>query len=142
MFNKYIPDSSYLKGTNNFIGKGWVVYQYSEELLNEFYKEKQYAVYMIKGEIKGTILFSKVEYSNVFWISLIEAENEQIYNELINYTVNRALENDCKKIQFLVPNISKLLGFVNSFGFKSWEQNNDFLLYEMPAHLIKQITGI
>ncbi len=52
----------------------------------------------------------------------------------------KAIENNCNKIQLLVPDISKLMGFVNLCGFKSWEQNNEFLLYEMPEHLIKQIT--
>ena len=52
------------------------------------------------------------------------------------------MENTCKKIQLLVPNISELMDFVDAYGFKSWEQNNDFLLYELPEHQIKQITGV
>lgn len=140
--NHYIFASSYLKRTNNFISKGWVVHQYAERLLKEFHSSKQFAVYSENGEIKGTILFSKVDYSNVFWISLIEAEHKSIYNELMNYAISRALENTCKKIQLLVPNISELMDFVDAYGFKSWEQNNDFLLYELPEHQIKQITGV
>ncbi len=142
VFEQYILNSSYLKGTNNFIGKGWVVHQYASKLLEEFHAKKQYAIYSRNGEIKGAILFSKVEYGNVFWISLIEAENEKIYHELMSYAINKALENNCKKIQLLIPNILKLNDFINLCGFKSWEQNNDFLLYEMPKHLIKQITGV
>ena len=142
VFEQYILNSSYLKGTNNFIGKGWVVHQYTSKLLEEFHVKKQYAIYSENGETKGAILFSKVEYGNVFWISLIEAENEKIYHELMSYAINKALENNCKKIQLLIPNILKLNDFINLCGFKSWEQNNDFLLYEMPKHLIKQITGV
>ena len=142
MLDQYILNSSYLKRTNNFIGKGWVVHKYSEELLEEFHSEKQYAVYLENGEIKGLILFSDVKYSSVFWISFIEAENEEIYQELLNYAKLRALENNCKKIQILVPDISELMCSIDSSGFKSWEQNNDFLLYEMPKNLIKQITGV
>ena len=142
ILNKYILDSSYLKGSKNFIGRGWVVHQYSSKLLEEFHSENQYAIYSENGEIKGAILFSKVEYNSVFWISLIEAENEEIYKELLNYALFRAMKNNCKKIQLLVPDISRLMSFVNLSGFKSWEQNNDFLLYEMPKPLIKQITGV
>ncbi len=142
LLNQYVINSSYLKGTNNLIGKGWVVHQYTSELLEEYHAKKQYAIYSENGETKGAILFTKVEYRGVFWISLIEAEDERIYHELMSCAINKALENNCKKIQLLVPNISKLMDFINLCGFKSWEQNNDFLLYEMPKHLIKQITGV
>ncbi len=142
VLHKYILNSSYLKRTNNFIGKGWVVHQYSSRLLEEFYSEKQYAAYYENGEIKGIILFSEVEYNNIYWISFIQAENEEIYKELLNYAKLRALENNCKKIQILVPDISELMCFIDSSGFISWEQNNDFLLYEMPAYFIKQITEV
>ena len=142
ILDKYILDSSYLIGSKNFIGRGWIVHQYSSKLLKEFHSEKQYAIYSENGEIKGVILFSEVKYSNVFWISLIEAENDKIYEELLNYAVMKALGNNCKKVQLLVPDISRLMAFMNLCGFKSWEQNNDFLLYEMPKNLIKHITGI
>ena len=142
ILDKYIMNSSYLIGSKNFIGRGWVVHQYSSKLLEEFYAKKQFVVYSENGEIKGVILFSDVDYKNVCWISLIEAENEEIYKELLNFAISRALEKNCKKIQLLVPDISKLMGIVNLTGFKSWEQNNDFLLYEMPENLIGQITGV
>lgn len=140
VLDKYILDSFYLKRTNNFIGKGWIVHRYTGELLEDFHANKQYAVYFENGETKGAILFSKVEYNSVFWISLIEADNEEIYKELLNYAISKAIKNNCKKIQLLVPDILKLMKFVILSGFKSWEQNNDFLLYEMPKNLIKQIT--
>ena len=142
LLDQYILDSSYIKKSNNFIGKGWVVHRYSSELLEEFHAKKQYAVYLENGEIKDAILFSDVEYDNVFWISFIQAENVEIYKELLNYAKLRALENNCKKIQILVPDISELMCFIDSSGFKSWEQNNDFLLYEMPKNFIKQITEV
>jgi len=142
LLNQYVINSFYLKGINNLIGKGWVVHQYTSELLEEFHSKKQFAIYSEDGETKGAILFTKVEYRDVFWISFIEAENERIYFELMSCAVNNALENNCKKIQLLVPNISKLMDVINLNGFRSWEQNNDFLLYEIPKHLIRQITGV
>ncbi len=142
ILDNYILNSTYLNGTHDFISRGWVVYQYTSEQLEEFHTKRQYAVYSENGEIKGAILFSEVNYSNVFWISLIEAENKKVYNELLEYAILKALENNCKKIQLLVPDISELMEFVNLCGFKSWEQNNDFLLYEMPLALIQQITEV
>ena len=142
VLDKYILNSTYIKETHNFIGKGWVVYQYTGKLLEEFHSKNQYVVYSENGVIKGAILFSDVNYSNILWISFIEAENNSIYKELLNYVISRTLKKNCKKIQLLVPYNSKLIGFVNLFGFKSWEQDNDFLLYEMPLVLIKQITEV
>ncbi len=140
--NQYILNSSYLKGTKNFISKGWVVYRYSNELLRTFYSAKQYAFYSENGEIKGAILISNTGYKDICWINYIDAENESIYKELINYAVSKALKDKCSRIQLLVPKIAELINFVDAYGFKSWEQNNDFLLYEMPEHLIKRENGL
>ena len=142
VLDQYIMNSSYLKKTNHFIGKGWVVHRHSHRLIKEFHANKQFAVYSENGETKGAILFSEVEYNSVFWISFIEAENEEIYQALMNIVTTRALKSNCKKIQLLVPDISEIMCFIDSSGFKSWEQNNDFLLYEMPKLLIKKVTGV
>jgi len=140
--NRYIFNSTYLKGTKNFIGKGWVVHHYSKKLLEKFYSEKQYAIFIENKEIKGAIVFSNVNYNDVLWISFIEADNKRIYNDLLSYVVKKALENNLEKIQLLVPDIANLMKYIDLSGFKSWEQNNDFLLYEMPENLIRQITEV
>jgi len=139
--HQYVIDSNYLYETKNFISKGWVVHQFTKELLEGFYSENNYAVNLKDGTIKGSILFCDAGYKDVCWISFIDAVNENIYKELLYFVINKALKTDCNKIQLLVPNMDHLNDFVVTSGFKSWEQESDVLLYEKPIKLIKQITG-
>ncbi len=139
--HQFIIKSDYLQRTKNFISKGWVAHQYTKELIEGFYSANNYAVYIEDEEIKGSILFCNAGYKDVFWISFLEAKINSIYKELLEIAINKALKAKCNRIQLLVPEIANLKDFVDLSGFESWEQENDFLLYEMPEHLIKQITG-
>ncbi|MCK4653393.1 MAG: GNAT family N-acetyltransferase [Candidatus Cloacimonetes bacterium] len=136
----YIRNSNYLELSKNFIGKGWVVYPYSVELLTQFVNENKVIVWLNNKTIKGAAFYSDVSYENIFWISFIDAENDRVYEELLNYLMNLVIEQDKKYIEILVPQDRLLLSFFESKDFKSWEQNNDFYLYELPEHLIKKIT--
>lgn len=140
--NQYIVNSPYLNGTRNFIGKGWVVHKYSKKILEGFITKNQFAVYIKNNRIKGSILFSKVDYKDIFWISFLEADNGTIYKELLNFAIIQAIKNKCNKIQILVPANVKLMKIINAIGFTSWEQNNDFLLFELPQKVISEVTGV
>jgi hypothetical protein len=139
--DKYIKNSNYLFKTKGFISKGWIIRQYSKELINDYFTKNRYVVYKIHNEIKGAMLISDVEYQDIYWLSFIEAENKKIFNELIKYAENEAITNNFRSIQLLVPDIKKLKQYVDCYGFKSWEQNDDFLVYELPRTEINQITG-
>ncbi|MDP8204775.1 MAG: GNAT family N-acetyltransferase [Candidatus Tenebribacter mawsonii] len=139
---KYIRNTTYLKGSNNFIAIGWVVQSYSKKLIKTIHEKQHYAVYLENKKINGVVLYSKDVYKKILWINAIEAEREPVFNELINFVMNVAKQNNCNKIQLLVPNDTNLMNQVNKIGFKSWEQNDDLLLFEMPRNLIKHITSV
>ena len=139
---KYIRNTTYLKGSNNFIAIGWVVQSYSKKLIKTIHEKQHYAVYLENKKINGVVLYSKDVYKKILWINAIEAEREPVFNELINFAMNVAKQNNCNKIQLLVPNDTNLMNQVNKIGFKSWEQNDDLLLFEMPRNLIKHITSV
>ena len=139
---KYIRNTTYLKGSNNFIAIGWVVQSYSKKLIKTIHEKQHYAVYLENKKINGVVLYSKDVYKKILWINAIEAEREPVFNELINFVINVAKQNNCNKIQLLVPNDTNLMNQVNKIGFKSWEQNDDLLLFEMPRNLIKHITSV
>ncbi len=143
-FNKlenYINLTSYLKGTNNFVTNGWVLQKYSKRLIKKIHEKGNYAAYLEDMKIKGAVLFTTDVYKKILWINLIEATNGNVFNELINFVINSAIKYKCDRIQVLVPNVSNLMNLIDQSGFKSWEQNSDFLLFEMPKNLIKRITG-
>ncbi|MDO9578509.1 MAG: GNAT family N-acetyltransferase [Candidatus Cloacimonadales bacterium] len=135
----YIEKSQYLKASKSNIYKGWVVHQYSDKLLREYYNKKNFVVWLENDCIQGCALWSDVHYNDVFWISLLEADNERIFQELLNYFFHLNNNSGKKEIEILVPT-KLLLDFCNKNGFTSWEQENDFYLYELPKIVIDQIT--
>ncbi len=138
---KFVENSSYLQKSNHFIGKGWVTHKYSEKLLRTFFDDSNIVVWLEEGSIKGAGIWSKVNYPDVFWISFLEADNFEIFTGLKDYfnLLGRNMGKD--HFEILIPD-TKLKEFCNRAGFESWEQENDFLLYELPQELIKKITSV
>ncbi|MCF7793233.1 MAG: GNAT family N-acetyltransferase [Candidatus Cloacimonetes bacterium] len=136
----YIESSSYLKGTKGFIGKGWVVYEFNEKLLKQFHREKQILVYRDDNQIRGCAIWSLQHYKKIIWISFLEAESEHILHKLLTEINNIGYDQQKKEMQILVPD-GKLLEFCHQNNFTSWQQDHDFLLYELPKTLIAKITG-
>ncbi len=137
---RYIEKSSYLKGTKGFIGKGWVVQKFSENLLQEFHRADKILVKQESGIIKGCAIWSVEHYQNIIWISFLEADSQHILQELLTAVNNIGYDQKKEEMQILVPD-GKLLDFCNKQGFSSWEQDHDFLLFELPKTLILKITG-
>lgn len=138
----FLLNSEYLKATMNFIGKGWVVHEFSKAILEDCISKKQFAVFKENDQVKGAVLFSEVAYKNTFWISLFEAETDAMFNEMLDFAVNKALQKKCTNIQILVPDDKELISRIDSSGFISWERDNDFLVYDLPKEIIDNITGV
>ena len=136
----FVEKSKYLKASNSFIYKGWVVHKYSEELLNEYYEKGNYLVWHENDEIKGCALWSDVHYKDVFWVSLLEVANEAIFIDFLNYFNYFSDKYEKSEIEILIPD-PQLLEYCNKHGFVSWDQENDFYLYELPKQLITEITN-
>jgi len=134
---EYIENSSFLKLSKNFICKGWIVYPDSRELLKKFYDDEQILSFQENDVIKGVAIYSKVKYKDIFWISFLEAENELVYAELLQYLINLAKKQKKKNIEINLPDFPKLKKVCTKHKFESWEQENDFLLYELPLERIK-----
>jgi hypothetical protein len=137
---QYVENSSYLQKSDNFIEKGWVAYKYSEKLLREFYDDGNIVVWMEDGLIKGAGIWSKVNYPDVFWISFLEAENFEIFTGLKDYLNSVGRKKGKDHFEIFIPD-NELKEFCNRAGLKSWEQENDFLIYELPQELIKRVTS-
>lgn len=137
---KYIESSSYLKGTKGFIAKGWVVYEFDDNLLKQFHNQKQILVYKDKNQIKGCAIWSLQHYKKVIWVSFLEAESQAILYSFLTEINNIGFAQNKDEMQILIP-AGKLIEFCNNNEFSSWEQENDFLLYELPKSLIAKFTG-
>lgn len=137
---QFVETSSYLQKSNHFIGKGWVAYKYSEKLLRKFYDDGNIVVWLEDRLIKGAGIWSKVNYPDVFWISFLEAENFKIFIGLINFFNSLGIKMGKDHFEIFIPD-NEIKEFCSRAGFKSWEQENDFMLYELPQELIKRITS-
>ena len=138
---KFVENSSYLQKSDHFIGKGWVTHKYSEKLLRTFFDDGNIVVWLEEGLIKGAGIWSRVNYPDVFWISFMEADNFEIFSGLKDYFNSLGRSMGKEHFEILIPD-NKLKEFCNRAGFESWEQENDFLLYELPQELIKRITSV
>jgi GNAT superfamily N-acetyltransferase len=137
---QFVENSSYLQKSKRFIGKGWVVYKYSEKLLRTFYDDGNIVVWLKDGLIKGSGIWAKVNYPDVFWISFLEADNYEIFISIKDYFNSVGRKMGKEHFEILIPD-NKLKEFCNRSGFESWEQENDFMLYELPQELINRITS-
>ncbi len=137
---QFVENSSYLKMSDHFIEKGWVAYKYSEKLLRKFYDDGNIVVWLEDGLIKGAGFWSKVNYPDVFWISFLEADNFEIFTGLKDYLNSVGRKMGKERFEIMLPD-NELQEFCNRAGFKSWEKENDFLLYELPQELIKRVTS-
>jgi hypothetical protein len=136
----FIENSKYLNKSRKFLSKGWVAYHYTRELLRELYKSKKIVVWLENNSLKGAIIYNFVDYNKVLWISLLETDDEYIFYELLNFVKYIAVENQKKEIQILLPQIPELKNFCYNAGFRSWERDNDFLLYEFPVAALDEIN--
>ena len=136
----FVESSSYLQKSDQFLEIGWVAHKYSKKLLRKFYEDGNIIVWLEGGLIKGAGFWSKVNYPDVFWISFLEAENFEIFTGLINYFNSLGKKMGKDHFEIFIPD-NELREFCNKAGFKSWERENDFLLYELPQELINRITS-
>ena len=104
------------------------------------YKSKKIVVWLENNSIKGAIICNFVDYNKVLWISLLETDDEYIFYELLNFAKYIAVENQKKYIQILLPQIPELKNFCTNAGFRSWERDNDFLLYEISVAALDEIN--
>jgi len=136
-FKSYIFSSSYLEKCKTLSSKGWVIYNATELLLAEFYTKKRFGAWVEDGIIKGLILFCNVYYSDSFWISFIEAENDLVRDSLLMSAKKAAQKRQKNVLQLLVPEDNVLMDWVEKTGFASWERNNDFIVFELPVESLK-----
>lgn len=136
-FKEYILNMNYLRQCRGLLSKGWVVYDVTDQLLSEFYTKQQFAVWKEDGTIEGIVIFCDIYYSDSFWISLLEADDDLIRDSLLKYAENFAIERKKTTIQVLIPDDDDLVKWSDQRGFSSWERNHDFIIFDLPLKVLK-----
>ncbi len=128
----YLESSGFFRKTKNFIVLGWTCYPYSRELIKKWYYDaRQYYAATESGKITG-LLLCDMKYSilSSASASFFEAENTAIGKELFEQLKENAVRQGKREIELKVPTEDHYLSLTAALGMTSWEQEDDFLLYE------------
>jgi len=136
----FVEKSCYLRDVDFNLSQGWIFHKYSPEELLEYYKKKHFVVWLEYGKITGCALWSEIIYQDVFWLSLLEVKDENMFTEFMNYFYFMNANSQYTKIEMLFPD-GQLLEFGRNHDFISEEREHDFRLYELPKDKIEEITG-
>lgn len=132
---KYIKESDYFDYMNNLICLDWEVHPYSDDLIKTRFIDNNMC-YGIEesGKIKALVLAFPARGLS---LSFFNADNIDYGKELLEYLKIPALKCRWKSIKFFLPEHPSLRKLINDLCFVSWEQENDYLLYEFPVDKLK-----
>ena len=126
----YVHTSEFIPLSGNLLCLSWVVHPYSDELfINELIKPGNCFAIMENGEIKA---LAALYFKRGFHISFFDAENFSYAKSLMNHLQTLSFERQNWGLEIFVPEFPKLKSFVEDFGFKSWEAENDVVVYGRP----------
>jgi hypothetical protein len=129
----FIAKSEFLKASQNLISKGWTLYNYDQEYLHRLLEADKIIITLKNNKISGIMICEVMNYQEILWISFLEAVDHEAYYDLFESAKAIAVNLGKKEIQLLVPAVYYLLEQCNLYGFTSWQQESDVLLYEYPV---------
>lgn len=136
----YLKKSNWIRANKTGICFSWVVRPYTNEMIVKDYIEKDKCLTIREGgKIRAMCLYTIREKED-FFISLFEAENEKYFKELLQ-GVKKLAYKDGQQALCVVINKKDKISY-NEFKknrFKSWEGENDFLIFDYPVKLLKKL---
>lgn len=127
-FITYVQNSEFMREMKGYFCQGWKVYSSSHKHLARLYEEGQIIALKKEKEIKALVATVLDSDKNIF-ISFINFELQEDLSELLKYVFKSAQDKTAKAVSVIVPN-HRYVDDLTPFGFESWEQKDDFLLYE------------
>jgi hypothetical protein len=125
---EFILNSSFLRLSENNIVSSWTCYPAKEIVIKELINKSHYLEIRENNIIIGIAIFSMGKEQNNFWISFIQAENEDLLLYMLNIIYNQARNQNISILKIIVPDNWFDL---EKFGFFSWERKHDFWLYDL-----------
>ena len=110
---------------------------YTEDVIcNDYVRKGNCIAVRDRGKIRGLCLYSIREKEDIF-ISMIEADTPYVFKELIQkvkqLSYREGRESVCVVINPKDRTSKELFG---GLGFKSWESEGDFMLFDLPVELL------
>jgi hypothetical protein len=127
-FREFIINSEFYKNSKGFFTNGWIVYKLTDGFIKKLFSEHKFMFVKNGDEISSMIIEGHTDEIDSNWLGFIESSNRNELRYLIECFVGEMERN---YLELVLPNCNAK-NILKEMDFKSWEQENDFLLYELP----------
>jgi hypothetical protein len=136
----FIKKSRWKSINKNGFCHSWVVRPFDDDLFVEEYIKKGHCIAIRENSrVKALCLYTVREKEDLF-ISFFEAEDDKLSKELLQKVKKTAYINGQLSMCVVINRKDKLS--YNNFkinNFKSWEKEGDFLIFDLPLKVLKNI---
>lgn len=127
-FKNYILKSNFLSEMSGFLCEGWKVYNVNDSYLQNLYDKSQHIALIKDNKIQAMSVEVIDSDKNIF-LSFFDFSHAEFCPLMMNKLISQAKEANQNIISIIVPTHERV-DCLAKFSFKSWEQKNDFYLYE------------
>ena len=133
----FLDASGYMESTKGMLLEGWRALPYSRELLASRYIRTGNCWGIVEGgALTGLSVFvHDTRHAHTYIkLVLIDARDAGAASALFDhlFTYAKGHVSDYNEIELIQPPIARVRDFCAARGFRSWEQEDDFLVYEHP----------
>jgi RimJ/RimL family protein N-acetyltransferase len=139
--HRFVEGSGWLSSSEGFLCEGWRAFPYSWELFRGRYLDSGRCVGVLGDErLAGLAVFVHDPRfdENYIKLAFVEAVDRAaanvLFDALFRYAQDRA--RDDNEIEMILPPGARVGEWAAARGFRSWEREDDFLLYELPLPLL------
>ncbi len=126
----FLKGRKFFKSCNDLINLSWKIYPYSKELLLNFIN--QGSLYLARDEGRINFVASLFELRELYLPILEYQDFEQLAAFFKQIVIPRAKNNGNSEIGIFLTEDLNIYNDLQELGFKSYEQDNDFFLFEIP----------
>ena len=138
---RFVESSAWLGAAGEVVCEGWRVYPYSWQWFRSRYLETGRCLGVLDaGRLAGlAVSIHDPRFDeNYMKVAFLEAAERETADALVNALFRSAQERarDDNEIEMILPPGVPVGPWAAARGFKSWEREDDFLLYELPLPLL------
>jgi RimJ/RimL family protein N-acetyltransferase len=143
---RFVEESVWLGASGGLLCEGWRVYPYSWPLFRSRYLEPGRSLGVrAAGQLAGLGVFTRDPRAaaNRVKAVLVEAADGQTIDVLLGALLRCAAEHarDDNEIEMILPPGTRIGSWAAARGFRSWEREGDFLVFEFPVALLARCAA-
>jgi RimJ/RimL family protein N-acetyltransferase len=131
MILDFIKKSEYFTYTENLLHKDWVVYPYSDNLIINDFVNTDSCFGIMEDDILKALTMVYI-YRNNLTLTFFDALDFKSAQILMSFLRFHASDNASYRITAYLPDYPRIKQLFTRLYFRSWEQENDFLVFEYP----------